>query len=146
MWLHSAFLFLRKINLKFLVSARVRNEEPALLGSLHCKWRDGSPEPKQSTLLGNLYSTVSTQPGYNFITQTHRHTHTDTDRQNVCSQLLQSCSTLWDPMDCSLPGSFAHGIFLARILEWIAISFSRGSSRPRNQIRVSCTAGKFFTF
>ena len=58
MWLHSTFLFLRKI--KFLISARVRNEESALLGSLHCKWRDGCPESKQSTLLGNLCSTMST--------------------------------------------------------------------------------------
>ena len=43
----------------------------------------------------------------------------------------QSCLTLWDPMDC-LPGSSIHGILQARILEWMAISFSRGSSRPRD--------------
>ena len=42
-------------------------------------------------------------------------------------------STLCDPMDCSLSGSSVHGIFQARVLEWIAISFSRGSSRPRNR-------------
>ena len=42
-----------------------------------------------------------------------------------------ACLTLSDPMDCSLPGSSLHGIFQARILEWVAISFSRGSSRPR---------------
>ena len=41
-------------------------------------------------------------------------------------------------MGCSLPGSSVHGISQARILEWVAISFSRGSSQPRNQIRVSC--------
>ena len=39
---------------------------------------------------------------------------------------------LCDPMDCSLPGSFVHGIFQARVLEWVAISFSRGSSQPRD--------------
>ena len=50
-----------------------------------------------------------------------------------------------DPMDCSLPGSSVHGILQARIPEWVAISFSRGSSRPRNQTRVSCIAGRFFT-
>ena len=44
--------------------------------------------------------------------------------------VTQSCPTLCDPMDCSLPGSFVRGIFQARILEWIAISFSRGSSWP----------------
>ena len=43
------------------------------------------------------------------------------------------CLTLCDPMDCSLLGSSAHGISQARILEWVAISFSRGSSQPRDQ-------------
>jgi len=46
-------------------------------------------------------------------------------------------------MDCSLPGSFVHGILQARILEWVAISFSRGSFQPRNQTQVSCIAGRF---
>ena len=45
---------------------------------------------------------------------------------------------LFNPMDCSLPGSSVHGIILARVLEWVAISSSRGSSRPRDQTRVSC--------
>ena len=49
----------------------------------------------------------------------------------------QSCPTLCDPMDCSPPGSSVHGIFQARILEWIAIPFSRGSSWPRNQTSTS---------
>ena len=47
------------------------------------------------------------------------------------SEVAQSCPTLCDPMDCSLPGSSVHGIFQARVLKWGAISFSRGSSRPR---------------
>ena len=46
--------------------------------------------------------------------------------------VTQSCPTLCDPMDCSLPDSFVHGILQARILEWDAISFSRESSRPRD--------------
>ena len=50
----------------------------------------------------------------------------------------QLCLTLCNPMDCSLPGSSVPGIFQARILEWLAISFSRGSSQLRNQTRVSC--------
>ena len=49
-----------------------------------------------------------------------------------------------NPIDCSLPGSSVHGILQARILEWVAISFSRGSSRPRNQTLVSYLAGRFF--
>ena len=47
-------------------------------------------------------------------------------------------------MDCSLPGSSVHGILQARIQEWVAISFSRGSSWPRSRILVSCIAGRFF--
>ena len=47
-------------------------------------------------------------------------------------------------MDCSLPGSSVHGIFRAKILEWVAIPFSRGSSLPKDRTRVSCTAGRFF--
>ena len=49
----------------------------------------------------------------------------------------QSCPTLCDPMDCSLPGSSVHGILQATTLEWVAISFSRGSSQPGDQTRVS---------
>ena len=61
------------------------------------------------------------------------------------SEVAQSCPTLSDPVDCSLPGSSVHGIFQARVLEWIAISFSRGSSWPRNQTWVSRIAGRCFT-
>ena len=49
----------------------------------------------------------------------------------VCFVTL-SCLTLWDPLDCSPPGSSVHGIFQARIPEWVVISFSSGSSQPRN--------------
>ena len=61
------------------------------------------------------------------------------------SEVAQSCLTLFDHMDCSLPGSSVHGIFQAIVLEWIAISFSRGSSQPRNRTRVSRIAGRCFT-
>ena len=61
------------------------------------------------------------------------------------SEVAQSCPTLCDSTDCSLPGFSVHGIFQARILEWAAISFSRGSSRPRDQTQVSRTVGRHFT-
>ena len=61
------------------------------------------------------------------------------------SEFAQSCPTLCDPMDCSLPGSSVHGILQARVLEWVAISFSRGSSQPRDRTQVSRTAGRRFT-
>ena len=59
--------------------------------------------------------------------------------------VTKSCLTLCDPMDFSPPGSSVLGIFQMRILEWIAISFSRGSSQPRDQTWISCIAGRFFT-
>ena len=52
--------------------------------------------------------------------------------------VTKSCLTLCDPMDHSLPGSSVHGISQARTLEWVVISFSRGSSQPRDQTHVSC--------
>ena len=66
------------------------------------------------------------------------------ERKKEC-EVVQSCLTLCDPMDCSLPGSSIHGIFQARILEWIAISFSRRSSQPRDWTQVSHIVGRRFT-
>ena len=62
-----------------------------------------------------------------------------------CMKDTQLCLTLCDPMDCSLPGSSICGILQARILQWVAISFSRGSSQPRDWSRVSRIAGRRFT-
>ena len=62
----------------------------------------------------------------------------------VCMH-TQSCLTLCDHMSCSLPSSSVHGIFQARILEWVAISFSRGSLQPRDRTCISCIAGRLFT-
>ena len=59
--------------------------------------------------------------------------------------VAQSCPTLSNPVDCSLPGSSVRGILQARILEWVAMPFSRGPSRPRDRAQVSCIAGGFFT-
>ena len=61
------------------------------------------------------------------------------------SEVIQSGPILCDPMDCSLPGSPIHWIFQARVLEWVAISFSRGSSWPRDWTPVSCIVGRCFT-
>ena len=59
--------------------------------------------------------------------------------------VTQSCPTLCDPMDYSTSGSSVHGILQARILQWVAIPFSRGSSQHGEQTCVSCVAGRFFT-
>ena len=60
------------------------------------------------------------------------------------SEVAQSCLTLCYPVDCSPPGSSVHGILQARILEWVAISFSRGSSQPRDRTPVSRIVGRCF--
>ena len=65
--------------------------------------------------------------------------------ENCESEVVQSCDPLCDPMDWSPPGSSFHGILQARILEWVAISFSRRSSQPRDRTRVSHVAGRCFT-
>ena len=67
------------------------------------------------------------------------------EKWKVKALVTQSCLTLWDPMDCSPPGSAVHGVLEARILEGLAISFSRGSSWPRDWTWVSCITGRFFT-
>ena len=63
----------------------------------------------------------------------------------VCVVNINEPSYQWDPMDCSLSGSFVHGILQARILEWVAIPFFRGSFWARDRTQVSCIAGGFFT-
>ena len=64
---------------------------------------------------------------------------------HVLCSVIQSHTTRCNSMDCSQPGSSIHGVLQARIPEWVAISFSRGSSPPRDQTQVSCIAGRFFT-
>ena len=62
--------------------------------------------------------------------------------------VTQSCPTLCDPLDCSPPGSSVHEVFQSRVLDWVAISSSKGSSQPRDQTKIFCTpliAGRFFT-
>ena len=67
------------------------------------------------------------------------------ERMDLCVCVTQLCPTLCNPLDCSPPGSSVHEILQARILEWVAIPFSTGSSQPRHQTRVSHFAVRFFT-
>ena len=64
----------------------------------------------------------------------------------LLQKVAQSYPILCDSMDCSLPGSSVSGILQAKILEWVAIPFSKGSSKPRDRTQVSPTAGRFFIF
>ena len=61
------------------------------------------------------------------------------------SEFAQSCPTPCDPIDCSLLGSSVHGIFQAKVLEWVVIAFSRGSSQPRDRTQVSRIVRRWFT-
>ena len=63
----------------------------------------------------------------------------------VCVLVTQLCPTLWDPMDCNSTGSSVHGILQTRILEWVATSFFRGSSQPKDWIQISHIEGRLFT-
>ena len=65
-------------------------------------------------------------------------------REESESEVAQSCLTLCDPMDCSLPGYSVHGIFKTRVLERVAFSFSRGSSQPRDWTQASGIVGRHF--
>ena len=67
------------------------------------------------------------------------------DLPSCCCLVTKSSPTLCNPIDYSFPGSSVHGIPQARILEWVDISFSSGSSPPRDQTCVFCIAGEFFT-
>ena len=71
--------------------------------------------------------------------------HTSLTTSPFSGPLLLLLELFCNPMDCSPLGSSVYGISQARILEWVAISFSRGSSRPRDRTHVSCVAGRFLT-
>ena len=105
-----------------------------LYGSI---WLGARPQWLKQTLilllLWRYFADVT--EGYNQLTL----------RKKKESEAAQSCPTLCNPTDCSLPGSSIHGIFQARVLEWVAISFSRRSSQPRDRSQVSCIVGKHFT-
>ena len=79
---------------------------------------------------------------YNFICVLYMCIHRHAAYKMLVTQL---CQTLCDPLDCSPPGSSVHWISKARILEWIGICFSRGSSQPRDWTHISCLAGRFVT-
>ena len=107
---------------------------PSRRGEMICVHRcariDCSPEPRSSQL-NHLKKNKKSEPHW-------------PDTRPTKVKFAQSWPTLRDPMDCSPLGSFVHGNLQARILEWAAISFSRGSSWPRDRTQVSCIAGSFF--
>ena len=74
----------------------------------------------------------------------HQLYHSVIYMQCMPAKSLQSCLTFCNHMDCSPPGSSVHGILQKRIMEWVAISSSRGSSQPRDRTHVSCIGWQVF--
>ena len=122
---------------------------PRLLCLPHCRWilyhlsHCGSPKVGIPTV-----GVKPGPPGWNPVILTARPKYRFSNNSYFYSNYVHSCSvtqscllTLCDPMDfwlCSPPGSSVHGIFQARILEWVAISSSRGPSSPRDWSRMPC--------
>ena len=91
-------------------------------------------------MVGNIRGNSSTSPGGLVVRMWPFHGHGLSSIPGfIVVFIAESCSTLFDPMNYSLPGSSVHGIFQERILEWVVISSSRGSSQPRNWTHISCT-------
>ena len=89
---------------------------------------------------GVLHSLGSQRVGHDWVTELNSMHVQALSRISLRNEMkwnevVQSCLTLCNPRDCSLPGSSVHGIFQAIVLEWISISFYRGSSRPRDRTR-----------
>ena len=106
----------------------------SLLPNLPSLWQIGwKLENKQKQILVKLFTSFSYK---HFRIETDFNTN-GANQVCVCMLNCSVVSTLCDRMDCSLPGSSVHGILQARILEWVAILLSRGSSPPRNQTRSS---------
>ena len=99
------------------------------------------------TIHMNLVSSLISNPCQLCNIQKHSSAHTHFvlfTTVSLCVLVAQLCPTLCNPTDGSFPGSSVHAILPARILEWVAIPFSRGSSQLRDWTWVSCIAGRFF--
>ena len=92
----------------------------------------------RSGMLGSWWDSLESEHWHSFM-------GSHTIGGKVKMKVAQSCLALWDPRGCSPPGSTVCGILQARILEWVAIRFSRQSSQARNQSGVSRIAGRIFT-
>ena len=97
------------------------------------------------TVLASITALLLLQPGCEFLVDRRApHVPHFCIILHVLEIVVQLCPTL-QPMDCSLTGSSVHGILQARILEWVALPFSRESSQPRDKTQVSCIAGRLLT-
>ena len=126
---HFLLLFSHWVN-SFVTPWTVAHQAPLSMGFPGQEYWSGLPFPSPGDLPDLGIKPVSPALAGRFFTTVR-----------AGSVVSSSC----DPIDCSPPGSSVHGISQARILEWVAISFFRASSPPRDWTQVSCTAGRFFT-
>ena len=131
--------------LTLAISWTVARQAPLSMGFSRQEYWSGLPCPPPGDLLGLGMEPVSLASAGEFFTTSATWAGQYMTSKGKESEVAQSCPTLCDPVDCSPPGSSIHGILQARILDWVAISFSRGSSRPRDRTQVSCIAGRFFS-
>ena len=99
---------------------------------------EGNGHPLQCSCLENPRDRGAWWAAVYGVTQSRTRLKQLSSSSSMLFSVTKLCQTLCNPMDCSLPGSSVHGIFQARILEWVAISSSRGSSQLRDQTHVSC--------
>ena len=134
----------------FVTSWIVAHQAPLSLGFFRQEYGTGSPFPSPKASLWPwdqiCISCVFCTASRFFTTEPLGKPFLRSWSEVKWSEFTQLYLTLCYPMDCSPPGSSVHGIFQARILEWVAISFSRRSSRPRDRNWVSRIVGRCFTF
>ena len=132
----SSFIFIKRLFSSSLLSAiRVVSSTYLRLYWVAIPFSRGSSHTRGQTqvscITGGFFTVCATREALSLLCESE-------------SEVTQSCPTLCDPVDCSPRGSSIHGILQARILEWVDISFCRGSSWPRDQTQVSCIAGRSF--
>ena len=121
-------------------------EDKTLKGTWMRKSGGESFEVKEKVLRRSCWESSSRQ-GMNGITERRRNKSVKLKQweQGCCCLVVKLSSTLGDPIDCSPQGCSVHGISQARVLEWAATSYFRGSSRSRDRTCISCTTDRFFT-
>ena len=128
-----------------LCNPMVAQQAPLSMGFSRQEYWSGLPCPP--SFRGSSWSRDRTCISYRvfFTTSDTWKTLRAVESESVKMLLVQSYPTPCNPMDYSPPGSNVHGILQARIMEWVAIFFSRGSSQPRDQTWISCITGGHFT-
>ena len=134
-------------NKRHVILGRMKSESESGLVVSDYLWPSPWDSPGQNTGVGSisLLQGIFPTQGLNPRPPNYRQTLYQLSHKEKKSEVAQSYPTLCDLMDYSLSGSSIHGIFQTRILDWVAISFSRGYSWPRNRTQVSSTAGRCFT-